>query len=119
MGGEHGFHYTQKQKEALSIALKRNSHNSKNARKIRCKETNDIFGTVSDAERWANTSHISDVLVGRRQYAGRNPITGEKLSWEYAPKNTKITIICKEKIDNPFPKLKNRVAEVVCLNTGK
>ena len=119
LGGEHGFHYTQEQKKQLSGSLKNNSHNHKNAHKVRCKETNDIFGTVADAERWANTSHISDVLVGKRQYAGRSPITGEKLSWEYASKDSKITVLCKEKIKSPFPKLENGVAEVVCVNTGR
>lgn len=66
LGGEHGFYYTEEQKKQLSILLKKNSHNHKNARKVRCKETNDIFGTVADAQRWANTSHIFDVLAGKR-----------------------------------------------------
>lgn len=118
LGGEHGFHYTEEQKKQLSISLRKNSHNHKNAHKIRCKETNDVFGTVADAQRWANTSHISDVLVGRRQYAGRNPITGDKLSWEYASKDSEITIVCKEKINSSFPKLENGIIKVVCINTG-
>ena len=119
LGGEHGFYYTEEQKKQLSSLLKKNSHNHKNARKVRCKETNDIFGTVADAQRWANTSHIFDVLAGKRQYAGRNPITGDKLSWEYASQDSKITIICKEKIDSPFPKLENGIIKVVCVNTGR
>lgn len=118
LGGEHGFYYTEEQKKQLSSLLKKNSHNHKNARKVRCKETNDIFGTVADAQRWANTSHIFDVLAGKRQYAGRNPITGDRLSWEYALQDSKITIICKEKIDSPFPKLENGIIKVVCVNTG-
>ena len=76
LGGEHGFHYTQEQKEKLGETLRNNSHKYKHTQKIRCKETGDIFGTVADAKRWANTSHISDVLNGRRKYAGRNPETG-------------------------------------------
>ena len=48
LGGEHGFHYTEEQKKQLSISLRKNSHNHKNAHKIRCKETNDVFGTVAD-----------------------------------------------------------------------
>ena len=119
LGGEHGFYYTQEQKENLSISLKRNSHNSKNARKIRCKETNDIFGTVADAQRWANTTHIVDVLMGRRQYAGRNPITGQKLSWEYVNNDAKITKICKEQTQTCFSKLRKKKKKILCLNTGK
>lgn len=119
LGGEHGFHYTQEQKEKLSIALRKNSHNSKNAHKIYCKETNDIFGTVADAQRWANTTHISDVLMGRRQYAGRHPITGQKLSWDYAENDAIITKICKKDMPTSFNKLKGHETKILCVNTGK
>lgn len=119
LGGEHGFHYTQEQKEKLGEILRNNSHKYKHTQKIRCKETGDIFGTVADAKRWANTSHISDVLNGRRKYAGRNPETGQKLSWEYVLKQIPITRLCKEKVNTSFAKLENNVVEVICVNTGE
>ena len=57
--------------------------------------------------------------MGRRQYAGRNPITGQKLSWEYVNNNVKITKICKEQIQTCFNKLRAHETKVLCLNTGK
>lgn len=77
-----------------------------------------VFGTIADAERWANSSHIGDVLNHHRNYAGRNPITGEKLSWEYADENAQVTQLCKEKVQTSFSKLENQTQEVICINTG-
>lgn len=118
-GGQHGYCYTQQQKKQLSINLRKTSHYRKNAKKVKCIETGFIFGTIADANRWANTSHIVDVLLKRRNFAGRNPLTGEKLSWEYAPDNAEITKICKEKIFTPYSKLKNGTTPVICKNTNQ
>lgn len=119
LGGEHGFSYTQEQRERLSKSLRKNSHLHKNVKKVLCRQTKDVFGTISDAERWANTTHINQVLSGRRKFAGRDPRNGQKLSWEYADENANITKICKEKIVHSFPKLKSNETKVVCINTGE
>ena len=118
-GGQHGYHYSIQQKEKLSQTIKNNSHNYNGSKKVRCKQTNMIFGTIADAQRWSNTSHIGDVLAGKRYYAGRNPITGQKLSWELAPKEAEITILCKNIVPTKFKKLENNTVAVICLNTGQ
>lgn len=43
-----------------------------------------IFKTIVDAKKWAKkASKIIEVLHGTRKTAGRDPITNEKLKWEY------------------------------------
>lgn len=51
---------------------------------IRCVNNGMIFKTIVDAKKWAKkASKIIEVLHGTRKTAGRDPITNEKLKWEY------------------------------------
>ena len=55
---------------------------------VRCVNTNEIFNSISEACVELNISNsargnISSVCKGKRSYAGKHPITGEKLKWEY------------------------------------
>lgn len=57
----------------------------KQGKKIRCKNNGKIFLSLKDAAKWcglAGTTGISAVLTGKRKYAGKDPDTGKKLSWE-------------------------------------
>lgn len=56
-----------------------------NKRKIICKNTNEIFNSVTDASEHFNINRtcISACINKRQNYAGKHPVTGEKLFWEY------------------------------------
>lgn len=86
------------------------------SKKVRCKETGDVFGSIISAEYWANSSKVGDCCRGCRQYAGTNPYTGTKVSWEYADKNDKITVECNEPIKNRHNKV---ITQVLCINTNE
>ena len=56
------------------------------SRKVMCVQTGDIFLTLKEAALWCGLkthTNISNVCRGVRKYAGKHPITGEKLSWVY------------------------------------
>lgn len=58
-------------------------------KKVRCIETGEIFETVSAATQWCglkNVSSISGCCKGKGKSAGRHPVTGERLHWEYVDK---------------------------------
>lgn len=54
-------------------------------RKVRCITTGEIFKCIKDAENEYKLSqgNIGKVCRGKALSAGRHPITGEKLTWEY------------------------------------
>ena len=55
-----------------------------------CLETGRIFQNLSDATAWCglkSTSSISIACTGKRQSAGKHPITGEKLHWKFVEKS--------------------------------
>lgn len=56
------------------------------ARAVFCIELNKKFDSIKDAERYtgAKSANIVKCCSGDRNYAGRHPITGEKLHWVYA-----------------------------------
>lgn len=57
------------------------------SRSVMCVETGDVFDTLNNAARWCGLkthTNISNVCRGTRKYAGKHPITGEKVSWNYA-----------------------------------
>ena len=53
------------------------------AQKVICLETKQSFNTIKDAEEWLGKGNIRQYLRGRSKYAGKHPITGEKLHWMY------------------------------------
>lgn len=57
-----------------------------NSKKVLCKTNNKIFDSLQEAREWCNLSSISGigkVCKGERKSAGKHPVTGEKLTWEY------------------------------------
>ena len=55
--------------------------------KVKCINTNVIFDSIKSASEWCDLktgSNITEVCNGKRKHAGKHPITGEKLAWEYA-----------------------------------
>lgn len=67
-----------------NIKKEQNYHISK---KVRCINTGEVFNSLSNACEWSglkrNSSKIGDVCKGKAKSAGKHPITGEKLHWEY------------------------------------
>lgn len=55
------------------------------AKKVRCITTGEVFTTIKEASEKYNTSkqNICDCLKGRHKSAGKHPVTGKKLVWEY------------------------------------
>lgn len=73
--------------EKLSKSLKGKYAGDKNpsARKVICITTGEIFNTMKDAEEKYKVSYhsISKCCRGKQKSAGKHPVTGEKLIWEY------------------------------------
>lgn len=83
------------------------------SQRVRCKETGDIFGSITEAENWSNSCKISECCKGLRQHAGRHPNTNELLSWEFVSKDTPISIRCIEK------RKTNKIKKIRCIETNE
>ena len=54
--------------------------------KVRCKNTGELFNNNKEAGEWCglkNGNSIGRCVRGGAKSAGKHPITGEKLTWEY------------------------------------
>ena len=57
------------------------------AQKVRCKNTGEIFMSLNEARKWCGLkckNGIAKNLAKSQAYAGRHPVTKERLTWEYA-----------------------------------
>ena len=79
--------------------------------RVKCNETNEVFGSLSEAARWSGTgtSKISLNCRGHRAHAGTHPITKEKLTWCYT--NEPVTMVCHD------AKRNKPVQKVQCVET--
>lgn len=59
--------------------------NSNNSKPVRCTTTNKVFNSITEATKYYNLSRtgISDCLSGKCKTCGVDPITKERLKWEY------------------------------------
>ena len=87
--------------------------NSALVKKVKCKETGDIFCSEVEANKWANTCKLGDCCNGNRFHAGVHPITGQKLSWEFAKDNEDVTIRCTEK------RIPKTIKKIQCIESGE
>ena len=57
----------------------------KNNIRVRCKNTGDVFMSQNDGAKWCGlrSKGLNPHLRGVTKSAGKHPITGEKLEWEY------------------------------------
>lgn len=85
-----------------------------NAKKVKCNETGDIFASIAEANRWANTCKVGECCNGHRAHAGIHPITKQQLSWSFADPNAKISISCEQDREN-----KKSVKKIICIETNK
>lgn len=90
-------------------------------KKVRCKETGDIFLSISEACRYCGSCKVGECCRGHRQHAGHHPITFQLLSWEQANPEDEVTIYCET--PNEFPeKVKKRqpgTLKIKCVETNK
>lgn len=56
------------------------------SKSVYCITTDEYFSNIKMAEEYYNISGISGVCNGKHLYAGKHPITNEKLIWEYKEK---------------------------------
>ena len=66
--------------------LKKTRKQNKNIKKIRCKETGDIFNNMNEALEWLNYSSKGSLCLacqGKRHTCGMVPGTNIPASWEY------------------------------------
>lgn len=68
--------------EAIRIANCKGKHSGK---RVECITTGEVFDTMleASAKYCANYSNIGSCCNGKRQHAGKDPKTGEKLSWRF------------------------------------
>ena len=64
---------------------------------VRCINTGEIFHSIPEAAAWANIKSKSNIREccdgsGRYKSAGKHPITGEKLKWEYVDDTSNVNI---------------------------
>jgi group I intron endonuclease len=83
-------------------------------RKVICLNTLQVFDGVGEAAKLYNisTGNISRACKGNSRYAGKDPITGESLSWEYYDKD-------KVYEKSAYKYKNNSYREIICLNTLK
>lgn len=89
------------------------------SKKVKCIETQDVFGSISEAERWCDSTKVGECCRGQRSYAGHHPETGQILSWDYANDNDEVTIICNTKILNKHKYFDSRSKKVRCIETNE
>ena len=82
--GMLGKHHSEEHKRKRSEALK--GSNNPGARTVKCIETGRIFSTIKEASEWCglkSSGDITNCCKGKQKTAGKHPITGESLHWEY------------------------------------
>ena len=90
----YGKHHTESTKNKLRVAFSgvnnpmygMKGDKSPVAKKVKCVNTGEIFNSIREAGDFCNMKHpsnISECCKGKRKTAGKHPVTGEKLIWEY------------------------------------
>lgn len=70
-------------RKANSIKLCNYSGVKERFKKVVCINTNEVFDSIREAQEKYNIYHVGDCCRGLRQYAGTDPLTGEKISWRF------------------------------------
>lgn len=79
-----GREFTEVHKRNISKAMFQNG-----GKKVRCKNTGEVFNSINEARRKYGNVAIWDCCNKKRKSAGKHPITGEKLIWEYLEETIK------------------------------
>lgn len=73
-----------------NVLRSNNIEYKKRGKKVKCIETGEVFKSIKEANIWSglksDSSKITESIkrYENRKYAGKHPITGEKLRWEWA-----------------------------------
>lgn len=61
------------------------NNQQKNCKQVKCLNTNEVFNSIKDASKKynANDACISKCCNGKSKFAGKHPLTKEKLIWEF------------------------------------
>lgn len=92
---------------------------TKSRRKVICMNTNIVYDSIKEASK---SNNISDsCIIGacskKIKYAGKNKITGEKLSWMYYDEYLKAS---KEEIQSKLDNIcHSSCKKIICLNTNE
>ena len=85
--------YKPKNRKTTYKKKKENGWRGFKAKMVHCITTDEYFTTVTLAEKYYNITGISGACRGNFKYAGKHPITKEKLIWEYKEKPEDKTVI--------------------------
>lgn len=123
----YGQKYTKEEIEnkILNIKNKRSGKNHRNAKQVLCVTTGEIFFTLTEASIKYNisTGTISSCCNGKRNYAGKHPVTQLPLIWEHY-NGQKYT---KQEIEKKINKVQNKnksknhyeARKIICLNNNE
>ena len=86
------------------------------SKKVVCRETGDMFNSLTEAAQWAGISktsggNISAQIKGTKNFAGRHPITNEPLHWYYLGEENNLHPITHPK--TRAKKVKNLETELI------
>ena len=88
----YGKHHTEETKKKIGGVHKgKTGEKHPRSKKVKCITTGDVFVCIREAGRKYNVANhdISKCCKGKRKSAGKHPVTGEKLVWEYLSKGDK------------------------------
>lgn len=79
----YGKNHTSESKRKMSESSK--GSNNGRSRKVYCYELDKVFDSTREAERRTGVCYrsIANCANGTQKYAGKHPVTGEKLIWVY------------------------------------
>lgn len=87
--GEHNSMYgkTHDEQWKTNMSKRMMGENNHKSKKVMCVNTGEIFGSASQGARWCGlkkSESITKCCKGIQEYAGKHPITKEKLCWKWA-----------------------------------
>ena len=89
--GNKNHFYGKKHTTESKNKMSKSSSGSKNpcSKNVYCCELDEVFGSTREAERKTSVCYRSIVNCanGKQKYAGKHPVTGEKLTWVYLDDN--------------------------------
>ena len=103
----------ERQKETFKKNGKMKKGKNPKAKKVLCRTTGEIFECMEDAKekyKMKTTTHIVHCCTGERKTAGKHPVTGEGLEWEYYKQEIKEKTI-EEKIKD-FNSIKREMQQI-------
>lgn len=82
---KYNANYGTRNERACAVREVKSGKEHSRAKQVRCINTGQVFDTVTQAEKWCGlwSGAVSACALGHKKTAGKHPITGEPLKWEY------------------------------------